>query len=277
MRAGPLSNTNVISLLNRHFVPVYVVNEDYAIDGPAPAEEKAERDRIFREGHAANLSVGTVHVYLLSPEGRLLDSMHVAHAARTTNLIAGLEKTIAALKVQGGESVVPLAPQSRPPSCEPNSLVLHLTARSLDGRGAWSDFPVEDWIVLSREEQRQFIDAGRATVGQTWTIPPELSRKLLTHFYPPTENNDVSKNRFEQQSLAATVVSVKDGVVRAAIEGRLKMQHNFYYKDDGRMVEATVAGFMDFEPGERLVAMRLVTDQATYNGGKFGVAVRSVP
>ena len=30
MRAGPLSNSKVIALLNRCFVPVYTVNEEYA-------------------------------------------------------------------------------------------------------------------------------------------------------------------------------------------------------------------------------------------------------
>jgi hypothetical protein len=82
MRAGPLSNTKVIELLNGYFVPVYAVNEDYATKGSAPLEEKAERDRIFQEGHALKLSVGSVHVYVLRPDGRLLDSMHVATATR---------------------------------------------------------------------------------------------------------------------------------------------------------------------------------------------------
>jgi hypothetical protein len=30
MRAGPLSNSEVIALLNSSFVPVYAVNEDYS-------------------------------------------------------------------------------------------------------------------------------------------------------------------------------------------------------------------------------------------------------
>src|SRR5580765_7646930 len=98
MRAGPLSNTKVISLLNSYFVPVYTANEDYSAKGSAPPEEKAERNRIFQEGYTAKWSVGTVHVYLLNPEGHLMDSMHVAEAAKATSLIAMLEKAISALK-----------------------------------------------------------------------------------------------------------------------------------------------------------------------------------
>src|SRR4026208_2194642 len=97
MRAGPLSNTNIIALLNRYFVPVYVVNEDYARKGCAPAEEKTELQRIFKEGHAAKKSVGSVHVYVLNPDGKLIDSMHVAEAAKPKVLAAMLQKTVTQL------------------------------------------------------------------------------------------------------------------------------------------------------------------------------------
>ena len=49
MRAGPLSRPEVIDLLNRHFVPVFVVNEDYREDGPAPEAERALMDRALAE------------------------------------------------------------------------------------------------------------------------------------------------------------------------------------------------------------------------------------
>src|SRR5918995_4215797 len=98
MRAGPLSSARVVSLLNRYFVPVYVSNEDLA-DGTAPAAEKAERDRIYREAQKAGLSTGTVHVYVLTPEGgHPIDSLHVATAAQTDRLIALLGRTVERLK-----------------------------------------------------------------------------------------------------------------------------------------------------------------------------------
>jgi len=59
MRAGPLSNPRVISLLNGYFVPVYATNEDYKDGGDAPPEEKNEYGRIFQEARQAGLSVGT--------------------------------------------------------------------------------------------------------------------------------------------------------------------------------------------------------------------------
>jgi hypothetical protein len=67
MRAGPLSSPEVIDLLNGAFVPVFAVNEDYRDDGPAPADDKAEYRRIYREALDAGLSAGTVHAYVVDP------------------------------------------------------------------------------------------------------------------------------------------------------------------------------------------------------------------
>ncbi len=81
MRAGPLSKPEVIKLLNAYFVPVYAVNEDYRAVGPQPAEERREFTRIYREALDGKMSAGTVHVYLTSPDGKVIDSMHVAEVA----------------------------------------------------------------------------------------------------------------------------------------------------------------------------------------------------
>jgi len=271
MRAGPLSNTNVIGLLNHYFVPVYVVNEDYAAKGPAPAEEKAELQRIFKEGYAAKRSVGTVHVYVLGPDGHLRDSMHVAEAAKPKVLAAILQKTVDELKVRPSAPVAKVRPQSAAPACEEGSLVLHLVSRSMDGKGAWTDFPGEDWVVLSAEDQRALLPSPSG-------VPDSGSlKKLLTHFYPATENNDVSKNKFEQVDATSTVVESKGGKARARLNGNFKMAHSFYHKDDGKRVEAEFIGFADYDVVTRkIVSLEMTTRDASYNGGKFAVAVRSI-
>ncbi|HEV3021394.1 MAG TPA: hypothetical protein VGX76_02965, partial [Pirellulales bacterium] len=102
----------MISLLNRYFVPVYLSNEDYAKDGPAPAEDKAERDRIYREALKAELSTGTVHVYILDPDGRPIDSQHVAVASKVEKLTEMLERTVEKLKLPEGQPLVKPATQS---------------------------------------------------------------------------------------------------------------------------------------------------------------------
>lgn len=278
MRAGPLSNKKVIDLLNAYFVPVYTVNEEYGRLGLAPREEKEARERIFKAGHAAKKSVGTVHVYVLKPSGDFLDSMHVAEAAKSKKLIEMLERSISELRIAAGTPVVKPEPQSQQPACEEGSLTLHLTARSLDGKGAWSDFPVENWIVFSPAEQRELLGRrDRVKAGEAWTIPAELSRKLLTHFYPATENNDVSKNKFLEQQLDATVVSANGAGARARVTGSFRMEHSFYHKPDGKISEGTVVGYIDFAPKSATIeSVQLVTDKASYGGGTFAIAVRSV-
>jgi hypothetical protein len=269
----------VIALLNQCFVPVYISNEDYAADGPAPAADKAERDRVLREAHAAGLSVGTVHVYILSPDGgHPVDSLHVADAARAGRLLQAMEKAARRFGVAKGEPVVAPATQSAAPAVRPGALVLHLTARVLKPGGAWGEFPVESWVVYPAEEVGAFLAPGRPKAGDSWEVDRKAAEKLLTHFYPATENNDVGKNRFEELGLRGRVVSVGGGVARVRLDGRLTMKHTFYHKDDTNRVRATVVGFVDYDADARKVrSFRLVTDEASYGAGTFGVAVRSVP
>ena len=87
MRTGPFSSEKVVALLNAYYVPVYVSNEDFRGDGPAPAEERKELQRIFAEGYKAKLSVGTVHAYVLSPEGGTVTVRMIPGATVTGRLV----------------------------------------------------------------------------------------------------------------------------------------------------------------------------------------------
>jgi hypothetical protein len=278
MRTGPFSDEKVIGLLNKYFIPVYAVNEDYAKDGTQPDEEKAEYERIYHAALNAKQPAGTVHVYVLSPKGKYFNSMHVGNAAEKGRLAELLEQTLEKLKVEGGHTVVKPMPQSTPPKAKDGSLILHLTARPLKGGGSWEGVS-ENWIVLNSDEVKKILPAGKVEKGTKWEFDKDVAGKLLKPFYPVTENNDLSTNRIDRQELRATAVSIDDGVVRAKIEGVLKMKHTFYpHRADNNVVEATLVGYLDFDPAkERVRALRVVTDPATYGGGTFGVALRSTP
>ena len=289
----------MIALLNRSFVPVTAANHDYATSTTIPPEEKAEKTRIYHDALKAKLPAGTVCVYLLGPDARLLDSLIVSDAARPDRLIDLLQRTVDAVKPTPGQPLVKPVPQSAPPACDPGSLTLHLTARYLERQGdalvrlhpvlgeersgQWSHLPSEDWVVFGREEWRKLLPTGDVRPGTSWELDRDVTARLLTHFYPPTENTDVSKNRLEEEALKATVLSVQDGVAVARVEGRLRMKHSFYHKATDEFVEASVVGVLGFEPGASKVrSLRLVTDRATYGGEgatrhPFGVAVHSVP
>jgi hypothetical protein len=314
MRASSLSNARVIDLLNQYFIPAHADGVYYEANGNVPADEKAAYERIFQEFHRLNkqnqdvgkpvLSVGTVHAYVLSADGKPFDSLHVGQAT-PERVIGMLEHAIREWKLPPGKPVIKATPQSTAPHGNADSLVLHLTARYLVPRkqpgarqdvagdfvpaaprlgsarsGQWDALPSEDWIEWTPADWRKLLPAGDVAVGSSWDIDSDLTRRLLTRFYPTTENNDLSSNRIDRQRLRATIVSVRDGIVRAHIDGSLKMKHAFYpHRDDQNFVDAKIIGYMDFELATpRIVGLRLVTDEATYGGNShhFGVAVRSV-
>lgn len=240
------------------------------------------------------MSSGTVHVYLLDPKGRPVGSQHVAVASKVEELTALLEKTIDQLQVPAGKPLLPPSAQSVVPKADPDSLVLHLVARNVERKGGadvpqqsvlgttrsgnWGAFPVEDWIILSRADWQRLLPATPVAVGTSWELDREAAARVLRHVYPSTENNDVAKNRIDRQELRATVVSVQDGIARARLEGRLRMKHPFYHRDDDNFVDATLLGFLDVAVDRsRIVAWQLVTTEATYGRTRFGVAVRNVP
>src|SRR5262245_6378760 len=171
MRASSLSNDKVIDLLNRYFVPVYLSNEDLRGPGGAPPEERKEVQRIVHEALKAKLSAGTVHAYVVAPDGPCIDSQHVATAYKPEKLTEMLERTVARLKLKDGKSLVEPAPQSKTPACEAGGLVLHLVARNTQRKGDddvptrtklgqarsanWGSYAVENWIVLSKAESQK--------------------------------------------------------------------------------------------------------------------------
>ena len=277
MRTGPFSQTEVIDRLNSSFVPVYVVNEDYRDGGPAPNEERAEMKRIYREALASGFSAGTVHVYLLAPDGKTIAGMHVAEAAQTPKLVTLLDKWISRLQVKPGKPLVPPIPQSTAPKCETGALLLHLTARPLSGGGSWNGVS-ENWITYGPDEVKGWLPTATVRPGQTWNPDSDLVTRTLLHVYPVTENNDVLTNKVQEQRMTATVLSVSNGVALARLDGRLRMKHSFYHKEDGNVVDANLVGYIEFDTERRHIRkLRLATDTAAYGGGTFAVAIRSVP
>jgi hypothetical protein len=275
MRTGPFSSTEVIDRLNRFFVPVYAVNEDYRAKDLVPKEERDEYTRIYREALTKKFSAGSVHVYVLDPRGEVIGTRHVADAAKTKELIPFLDELVTKLGTKPGKPVVEPRAQSRQPEHPKASLVLHLAARGLGGGGSW-DGTAENWVVYTPDEAKKLLPAGPAGAGTAWEPDAKLIARLLVHVYPVTENNDPKKNEIREQALRGKVLSVTDGVALARLDGRLVMRHDLYHKADGKVVETGLVGYVEFEPATGAVrSLCLVTDGATYGGGKFGVAVRS--
>src|SRR5437870_11830968 len=113
MRASSLSNAKVVTLLNNYFVPVYLRNEDYDETGGASPDEKAERNRIYREALEAGLPAGTVCAYLLTPDARPIEvaPLNQSLATDPLRLAEVMERVIQKLNVPKGETLVQPAPK----------------------------------------------------------------------------------------------------------------------------------------------------------------------
>jgi hypothetical protein len=276
MRAGPLSNPHIIRVLNQSFIPVYIVNDEYRDNGSAPAEERKELERVRQEGYAKKLSDGTVHAYVLTPDGHTHDSLHVAAATNATTTLAMLQRAIAEFKPSPGQPIVPPAPQSTPPPSTADAITLHLVSRG-DDRGSWGDVPAENWIVLAHAEWLAILPTGNVVPGQTWEFDRQVSARILTYFYPQTENNDARIDRIQQHSLTAKVLAIKDGVVTARVDGYVRMQHVFYPgRKDAQPLGADVVGVLTFAPGKP-PSLQLASTQAVHGQRPFKVAVRTMP
>ena len=287
MRAGPLSHDNVISLLNAYYVPVFISNEDYDKKGQASPEEKKERLRIHLDFANRNLGTGSVHCYLLAPDGRGLESLGVVKATNEKGRLAALlEKWAKELKVPAGEPVIPPKSVSAPirPTKGQDSLLLHLVSRGENTGpegGSWREFPAENYLELSREQWRKLLPPadGNAAAGATWEVDKDVAAEFLRYFYPQAEDTtDAPHTAIDRQSLKASVLEVKDGVARARIEGDLVMKRPFYPgRPNPGTVDATVLGFMSWDVGSgKMKSLELVTDKAVYQKKPFAVAVRMV-
>jgi hypothetical protein len=249
--------------------------EDYSGKGSAPEDERKAYQKVYHAALAKKLSTGTVHVYVLSPDGDPIDSIHVAHAD-SEKVIATLKGAIEKLGTAQGKTLVEPKPQAIAPKPANGELILHLIARAVPGKvaGFWQELPGEDFITYGREEWKKFLPPAGSRVDATYDIDRETAARLLNYFYPSTENNDISKNEIEQISMKGTVVA--EGRVR--LDATLRMKHPFYHKKDESRVDAVGVGVVEFDAAKPAITkFRMATEKATYNGGTFGVAVRDVP
>ena len=236
-------------------------------------------DRIYREALDKGFSTGTVHVYLMNPDGVVQSTLHVAHAS-VDALLSAMNRVAESSGVTPGEPLIKPSIQSKRPAAPTDSLVIHLVARGT-GNGSWREFPSEDWLVFNRAESKGLLPASKPRTGESWEVQKPVAERLLRHFYPQTEQCDDEKpltNRIDRMALSAIAESAKNGLVHARLEGSLRMKHAFYPgRDDDNFVDATLAGYLDYEPKTgRVRNLRLVTDEATYGKERIGIAASSV-
>ena len=220
---------------------------------------------MHREGQAAKKSTGSVHAWLLSPDGKLQDTLHVAEAAKSGKLLAALEAMKSKFPAPAGPPLVAPAALSRPVKPAPGSVAVHITARR-EGRGSWGEFPGENWPVFTADEWRTLtaVPAGK-NPGDAWQLDATLTRRILNHFHPQTEDCS-DKDRNDLQTATLTAGLGKGGTI--ALSGQVKLRRSFYPgRKDLTECSASLEGFVR---DGRLVLVTL--DDARFGKEKFFAA-----
>ena len=286
MRAGPLSDDKVISLLNSSFVPVYAPYTSEETQGVVSTEEEKEIQRIWSESLQKKTGYGMVHVYLLDPAGQVFDSLGVVKASVTNNTLDLLNRAVERFKVKPGKTLVKPGRQVFPTQVPHDSLVLHLTARDI-GRlnlgvfeprardcnvGSWVEYASENAIVL---EKADWMKLTPPSGQKSWTVDQAVAAKFLVYFYPMVEQNVVATHRVNEAPLKATLMSSDNGVARVRLEGNLTMKRT--QDPNAVFVEAPLTGYLDYDSAKRrIVKFRLMTEKGHCGGRTFGAALRSV-
>lgn len=233
----------MIETLNAHFVCVFTSNEDY-YGGTAsvPKDELKELERIHHEGYDAKMSVGSVHVYLLDPDGKLQSTLHVAAAAEKGKLQQALDRMVERCKVPAGKPVATPVPLSGVfQKTPPGGALIHVTARR-EGRGSWGEFPGENWPAFTADEWKRFLTrpAGAKT-GDQWTLDAALTKRILNHFHPQTEDcSDKDRNDLKVATLTAELQS--DGSLK--LSGKVVLMRAFYPgRKEMNLTTASIEGF----------------------------------
>jgi len=271
MRAGPLSDSKVIELLNRYFVPVTSANEEPDTSG--------ERGRIRTEFQNKKLGAGDVHVYVIGPDRVAIGGLDIGSAMDVDKEIAFLKGVVERLHTSGGPPVFPPHPQSAPPQVEPGAPAIHLVARKLDANKTWNEFPSENWIVLTRQEWDQIMPPPDVAVKGTWQIPQPVAVKLAEWIYPQTEETRrTNRSRVEAADFRLTLVTRTESLARARIDGKVRLLHSFYPGHPAEdFATSELTGFADFDIANRQVQrFRMVTGKAVYKDLPFGCSLVSV-
>jgi hypothetical protein len=221
------------------------------------------------------IALPTVGVCIMDFEGKPVESLIADKATQTPLLMDLLRRTITRLELARGTPVIAPKPQSAAPPGGSGDLVIHVVARGYR-QGSWREVPAENWLRFSPAEWKKFLPAEEAAVGKRWEMDAAVSRKILTTFYPQTEDPErADRNQFVQQALRLEVIAVTPDLATARIDGELLMGRSFYPGRPGteQMIRARLLGYATFHPKQGTIrSLQLVTHQAFYADEEFGAA-----
>jgi hypothetical protein len=260
MRVSSLSDSRVIPLVSKYFVPVFFSRDRYQQDKVSPEEAKFIA-RIDSSRRAKKLEGGAVCVYLATASGDVFATLPVQKASKPDLLAAFLKKTI------DDKQVKPMKPSkgAERPAAKAKSVSGRLFAVRTRFDAGENRGTSSETVELTKDEWLGFIPPETAKAGRTWKVPREVVEKLLRQAYPPLPHWNAKLAKMDSCQLMATVKSNKDGDVTVRLEGSFDLI--FPHKGeptDGR-VKAKLVGVVRCDAKEQtLASVELASDGATY-------------
>jgi hypothetical protein len=265
MRVSSLSDERVIRLVSRHFVPAWISRDHYQ-QGPWSAEEQAELLRLDRQRASNKMPGGNVSVIIIDAEGDVIASRPVGQTSDPEKLLPWLRAVIEVYKIpvrspEASRATAATAPP--PPKPKEGGRNFSIWTRFDDsGRGRGTS---HDRVELSAREWSAFVPREPVRVGDSWTVPAEVSQKLLRYGYPPLPHWDSSQGKVRAASLTLTVVAVDERQVRLRVEGNLELIYPFKGEPTDAVATAQLVGTARVDLTQRkLTEFQLTSEKAGY-------------
>lgn len=266
MRVGPFSNRQFNAYIQQHFVPVFVSNQKYAAGDYGP-EELKHLVTIRRKTTEKGMRTATVQIYLLTPDGDPVDIMVVRDALDFQKLMPFIRKNVAAMKVVPGEQLIASKDaqnwiEKGAPKTNKEQLKLRFAAQYRPRQ----KIMVEDWIVLDKQEWSAFLPP--ETGATEWTIPDEVTRKILVRVYPYVLNWDHDTDQIKNSRLDAKVLTSGPNETLIGIRGELAMTHLRYVKAGLTPVTSQLTGYITVT-GNNKPRIKIITEGARFGEQSF--------
>lgn len=210
LRAGPLSDDEVIRRISTMFVPVAIdLWEVRADKGPAGDLLRSVRKQMDQyQGF-----------WIVSPEGKALAmptwKEHLAAASAVRNALDEVLQSFGPVKPREAKWVDPLP--HRGTGVQPEGSVTLAIYGRLMHRGQPDGPIMMDNVTLGAAEWAHFAPPKRGT--QEWTVPEEVARKLVGALAPTPRGMDFRPDGAKKAELKAKVESIEGGKARLLLSG----------------------------------------------------------
>lgn len=263
MRVSSLSDSRIVDLVSKYFVPVCVSRDDYQRD-PRSDEEKAEMLRLDRDRAKRGFKGGNVCVFVIAANGDVLATQPVQLAYKPENLVPFLQTIIAEKKLgpRSEEAIRTSAAKPEDDKSKPgDSRYIHVWTCMDTGQNRGVS---NDRVALTAAQCQAFLPPPDAKPGTSWTIPEDIAQKLFQYGYPPGPQWRTTDCKVMKGTLKATLLAVSEAETRFELEGEMLLKFPLGRATEGRITSRFVGAARADLQKHTLTSLGLVSESAEY-------------